>query len=87
MSEDTTTTAPAGNSQITSTVLKGYVNRIENLEDQKKEIGTDIKDVYNEAANEGFDKKALREVIRRRRKTRAEIEDLENMVDVYESAL
>lgn len=75
------------NTQTTPQVLRGYVSRIETLEDQKKEISTDIKDVYAEAANEGFDKKALREVIKRRKKSKAELTELESLVDLYESNL
>lgn len=71
----------------TPQVLKGYISRIENLEEQKKEISTDIKDVYNEAAGEGFDKKALREVIKRRRKTKAEVDEFDTVVELYESNL
>lgn len=80
-------TANTNSTQTTPAVLKGYINRIENLDEQKKGISDDIKDVYNEAANEGFDKKALREVIRRRKKSKAELTELENMVELYEAHL
>lgn len=80
-------TTPTSNSKTTPQVLRGYVNRVETLEEQKKEISTDIKDVYDEAANEGFDKKALREVIKRRKKSKAELTELESLVDLYESNL
>jgi uncharacterized protein (UPF0335 family) len=66
-------------------LLRGYITRIENLMDTKKDISNDIKDVYEEAAGEGFDKKALRTVISRRQKDKAEVLNLDSMVELYES--
>ncbi len=59
--------------------LLRYVERIEKLEEDKKEIQDDIKSVYDEASGKGFDKKALKEVLKLRKMTpsdRAEFEFL-----------
>jgi uncharacterized protein (UPF0335 family) len=67
--------------------LKGIVERIERLEEEKKAIAGDIKEVYAEAKANGFDTKILRKVIAIRKKDRHEREEEEAMLDVYLSAL
>lgn len=44
--------------------LVQYIERIENLEEQKKELSADIGDIYNQAKAEGYDKKAIRQVLK-----------------------
>lgn len=67
--------------------LKSFIERIENLESQKKDISGDIRDVYNEAKGEGFDTKILRKVISLRRKSKIERETEESMVETYLTAV
>lgn len=67
--------------------LRSIVERIERLEEEKKSLGADIKDIYSEAKSAGFDVKALRMLIRRRKFEAAEIEELDTLLDVYEHAL
>jgi uncharacterized protein (UPF0335 family) len=67
--------------------LKSLVERIERLEEEKKTIAGDIKEVYAEAKANGFDTKILRKVITIRKKDRNEREEEEAMLDVYLSAL
>jgi uncharacterized protein (UPF0335 family) len=67
--------------------LKSIVERIERLEEEKKVIASDIKDVYAEAKANGFDTKILRKVISLRKKDAAEREEEESMLDVYLAAL
>ena len=67
--------------------VQSLVTRIENLEEEKRSIMEDIKEVYSEAKSEGFDTKALRQVIRIRRMDRAERQELEALVDLYMSVL
>ncbi len=71
----------------TQAVLQGYVKRIENLTAERQTFSDDIKDVYNEAESEGFDKKALKQIIARRKKDRAEVDNLDAVVETYEAAL
>ena len=67
--------------------LKSIVERIERLEEEKKTIAADIKEVYAEAKANGFDTKILRKVISLRKKDAAEREEEESMLDVYMAAL
>jgi uncharacterized protein (UPF0335 family) len=67
--------------------LKGIVERIERLEEEKKALAGDIKEVYAEAKANGFDTKILRKVIGIRKKDRHEREEEEAMLDVYLAAL
>ncbi len=76
-----------GKTSDSTKLLRGYVDRIETLVDEKKTVSDDIKSVYDEAVGEGFDKKALRTLIRKRQQDRAELENLEAIVDTYETAL
>jgi uncharacterized protein (UPF0335 family) len=67
--------------------LRTIVERIERLEEEKKTIAGDIKEVYAEAKGNGFDTKVLRKVIAIRKKDAAERQEEEAMLDVYLSAL
>jgi uncharacterized protein (UPF0335 family) len=67
--------------------LKTIVERIERLEEEKKTISADIKEVYAEAKGNGFDTKILRKVISIRKKDRHEREEEEAMLDIYLDAL
>jgi uncharacterized protein (UPF0335 family) len=67
--------------------LKTIVERIERLEEEKKTIAGDIKEVYAEAKGNGFDTKVLRKVISLRKKDAAERQEEEAMIDVYLAAL
>ena len=67
--------------------LKSIVERIERLEEEKKTIAADIKEVYAEAKGNGFDTKILRKVISLRKKDANEREEEESMMDLYLQAL
>jgi uncharacterized protein (UPF0335 family) len=67
--------------------LRSLVERIERLEEEKKAIAGDIKEVYGEAKANGFDTKILRKVIGVRKRDRHEREEEEAMLDLYLSAL
>jgi len=67
--------------------LKSIVERIERLEEEKKVIAADIKEVYAEAKGNGYDIKILRKVISLRKKEIGERMEEEAMLDVYLSAL
>lgn len=68
-------------------LLKSVVERINALEDQKKEIASDIRDVYAEAYGNGFDKKALREIVRRQRADQEKLAEHEAIVETYMAAM
>jgi uncharacterized protein (UPF0335 family) len=67
--------------------LKQIVSKIEKLEEEKREVGGQIKDVYQEAKSMGYDPKALRTVVRLRRMDRQEREEGEAILDTYLLAL
>ena len=67
--------------------LRSIVDRIERLEEERKALGSDIKDIYAEAKSAGFDVKVLRQLIRVRKQEAAEVEEQETMLDVYRRAL
>ncbi len=67
--------------------LRSLVERIERLEEEKKTIAGDIKEVYAEAKGHGFDTKILRKVISLRKKEAAEREEEQSMLDLYLQAL
>lgn len=67
--------------------LRSFVERIERLRREIKELNADVSEVYKEAASAGFDKAALKEVIRRRAKDQYELELLDETVGLYLSAL
>ncbi len=67
--------------------LKSLVERIERLEEEKKAIAGDIKEVYAEAKANGYDSKILRKVITVRKKDHAEREEEEALLSLYMHAL
>jgi uncharacterized protein (UPF0335 family) len=67
--------------------VRSLVERIERREDERRALGSDIKDIYTEAKSAGFDAKVLRELIRIRGREPAEIEEQETLLDIYRRAL
>jgi uncharacterized protein (UPF0335 family) len=67
--------------------LRGLVDRIERLEEERKALASDIKDIYSEAKSAGFDIKVLRQLIRIRKQEPAEIEEQETLLDLYRRAI
>lgn len=67
--------------------LRSFVERIERLEEEKKTIADDIKDVFGEAKSTGFDTKVLREVLKRRKQDKDERMEFEAVLDTYLAAL
>lgn len=79
--------APQALTETTKDKLRAYVARLENLEAEKKEIADQIKDVYADANALGFDTKAMRKVIARRKKNQKKLKEEEMMLDLYLHAL
>lgn len=67
--------------------LSSIIDRIERLEDEKKQIASDISDVYKESKGRGYDATALKEIIKIRREDPNKREARESMVDVYIRAI
>lgn len=67
--------------------LRLLIERIERLEEEKKGISEDIKDVYSEAGSVGYDKKILRQVIKLRKMRKDERQEMEAVLEAYMNAL
>jgi uncharacterized protein (UPF0335 family) len=67
--------------------LRAFVERVERLEEEKKAIADDIRDVYAEAKANGFDVKALRSVVRLRKQDVNERKEQEAVLETYLHAL
>jgi len=80
--------APANDvGDIAADRLRSFVERIERLEEEKKGIADDIKDVYAEAKGTGFDVKIIRQIIRLRKKEKEERQEEEELIELYKMAL
>ncbi len=67
--------------------LRSIIERIERLEEERKALANDIKDIYSEAKSAGFDVKVIRQLIRIRKQKPAEVEEQETLLDVYRRAI
>jgi len=67
--------------------LRSFVQRVESLDEEIKALNADKSEVYKEAESDGFDKKALKEVVRRRAKDQGELQLFDATVDTYLAAL
>jgi len=67
--------------------LKSFIERIERLEEEKRVLAEDIKEVYAEAKGTGFDTKIIRQIIRIRKRDQDELNEEESLLEVYMRAL
>lgn len=67
--------------------LARYVQRVESMEEEKRARAEDIKEIYTEAKLNGFDVKVMREVVKRRRKKKADVEEFDATLATYETNL
>lgn len=67
--------------------LKSFIERIERLEEERKTLSDDIKEVYAEAKGTGFDTKIMRQLIRIRKMDKDDLDEQETLLDVYKRAL
>jgi uncharacterized protein (UPF0335 family) len=67
--------------------LKAFIERIERLEEEKKAIADDIRDVYAEAKANGYDAKAMRTIVRLRKQEPDERKEQETILETYMHAL
>lgn len=76
-----------GHNSVSKDQLKSIIERVERLEEDKAAIATDIKDVYAEAKGNGYDTKALRAIVRRKRADAAKVAEHEAIVELYMQSL
>jgi uncharacterized protein (UPF0335 family) len=67
--------------------LNQFMARIERLEEDKKNILEEIKDIYAESKAQGFDTKVLRQIVQIRKIDKAKLEEREELLDLYKHAL
>jgi len=67
--------------------LRLLIERVERLEEEKKGIGDDIKDVYGEAKAVGYDTKIMRQIIRLRKMKPDDRREMDLLLDTYKNAL
>ncbi len=67
--------------------LKSFIERIERLEEEKRALAADIKEVFSEAKGAGFDTRTMRQIIRIRRMDEADLDEQEALLDTYKRAL
>lgn len=67
--------------------LKSFIERIERLEEEKKTLAADIKEVYAEAKGTGFDTKIMREIIKIRRMDKDDYDEQQELLRTYKNAL
>jgi uncharacterized protein (UPF0335 family) len=72
---------------ISADQLRLLIERIERLEEEKKGIADDIKDVYGEAKATGFDVKTMRSIVRLRKMEKHHREEAEALLETYKAAL
>lgn len=76
-----------GHNQIDNSRLKSIVQRIERVSEDIAGLQNDRKEIYQEAASAGYDKKIIRQVIAARKKDKAEVEEQLSLFDMYYTAV
>lgn len=77
----------AGHNSIDSPQLRAFIERIELIDEERRALAGDIKDVYAEAKGTGFDAKIIRKIVSLRRQDVRKRKEEEEILDVYMSAL
>ena len=67
--------------------LKSFIERIERLEEEKRTLAEDIREVYAEAKGNGFEPKIMRQILKIRRMDKDEHDEQETLLDLYKRAL
>ena len=72
---------------IAGDILRAYIERIERLEEEKKNLGGDIREVYAEAKGNGFEPKIMRKLVALRRMDQSDRQEEEELLDLYRRAI
>lgn len=72
---------------ITADQLRLFIERIERLEEERKGISDDIRDVYAESKSNGYDTKIMRQIVRLRKMEPHDRQEMEALLDTYKAAL
>ena len=77
----------AAETNVAADELRAFIERIERLEEEKKTISDDVKDVYGEAKSRGYDVKVLRKIVSIRKQDQNERQEQDAILDLYMQAL
>jgi len=72
---------------VASEQLRLFIERIERLEEEKKGIADDIRDVYLEAKSQGFDSKTMRSIVKLRKMEKDARDEMDALLETYRNAL
>jgi uncharacterized protein (UPF0335 family) len=72
---------------VSNDQLRLFIERIERLEEEKKGVADDVRDVYSEAKSQGYDTKIMRQIVRLRKMSNEDRQEMEALLDTYKSAL
>lgn len=72
---------------VTAGQLKSIIERIERLEEERRELGADVREIYSEAKGNGYDPKIIRMIVRLRKMNASDREEQDALLDTYKSAL
>lgn len=75
------------NGNVAADELRLFIERIERLEEEKKGISDDIRDVYSETKSQGFDAKIIRQIVKLRGMETHDRQEMEAILDTYKNAL
>ena len=84
---DSAASAASAVGGIAADRLRSIIERVERLEEERKALGSDIKDIFAEAKSAGFDVKVIRQIIRIRKQEPSDVEEQETLLDIYRRAL
>jgi uncharacterized protein (UPF0335 family) len=73
--------------KVTAGELRQFVERIERLESEKKDIAEQVREVYAESKSRGYDQKALRAIVSLRKRDKDDIAEAEAVLEMYKEAL
>lgn len=76
-----------GGTTVAGERLRLFIERVERLEEEKKEVMDQLKEVYAEAKGEGYDTKVMRQIVRLRKMDTADRQEQEALLDLYLSAI
>ncbi|AQS92519.1 DUF2312 domain-containing protein [Gluconobacter sp. LMG 1744] len=79
--------APAQTGGIAADRLRSIIERVERLEEERKVLAGDIKDIFSEAKSAGFDVKIIKQILKLRKMEPAQVEEQETLLDIYRRAL
>lgn len=82
-----TAAPPEAVDKATASRLKSIIERVERLEEEKKALGEDIKEVYGEAKATGFDVKVIRQIVRLRKIELDKRREAEMLLETYKAAI